>query len=124
MTRRVLVVDDDPLIRQVVVTLLDLEAFDVDTAASVEDALELCAAKAPDLIVSDVNMPGADGFEFCRRLRSETWSATIPVVLLTARDEATDRPRADEVGADAYFTKPFSPLALLETIDRLLDGRD
>lgn len=123
MTRRVLVVDDDPLIQQIVTTVLDLESFEVVVATDADEALRVLAADRPDLVVSDVMMPGTDGFELCRAIRADDHLAYLPVILLTGRDEMNDKARADEVGADAYFTKPFSPLALIDTIESLLDER-
>lgn len=117
MARRVLVVDDDELTREILATILDLEEFEVDLAEDGEQALAAVAAGPPDVVVLDVMMPGLDGFEVLRRLRADEATAHLPVILLTARDTAEDRRAGEEAGADAYLTKPFSPLALIATID-------
>jgi DNA-binding response OmpR family regulator len=119
----VLVVDDDPLILRVGATVLDLEEFEVVTSESAEEALERLETSTPDLLVADIMLPGMDGFELCRRVRSEDRLARLPIVVLTARDGGDDRRRGAEVGVDAYMTKPFSPLELIDQIDRLLDER-
>lgn len=119
--RRVLVVDDDELTLQILRTILDLEEFDVTTVQDGEQALRLLAGDTRfDAVVLDVMMPGIDGFEVCRRIRDDPSTAALPVVLLTARDLDEDRARGREVGCDAYFTKPFSPLQLIEELGALV----
>jgi two-component system, OmpR family, phosphate regulon response regulator PhoB len=119
-----MVVDDDPLILEVVATVLDLEEFEVHTAMSAQEALDRLPGLAVALVVSDVMMPDMDGFEFAARLRKEEATANLPVVMLTARDSGDDRARGQEAGVDAYLTKPFSPLELLDVIEDLLpEGR-
>jgi CheY-like chemotaxis protein len=119
----VLVVDDDPLILRVVATVLDLEEYEVVTATSAREALDRLEAARPDAIVSDVMMPEMDGFALCEQVRSDPALARLPIILLTARDSDEDRRRGREVGGDAYLTKPFSPLELIDEIDRLLQER-
>lgn len=115
--RRILVVEDDPMLAEVVERYLDREGFEVevrpDGAAGLDRALEWL----PDLVVLDVLLPGIDGFEVCRRLRQ---SAPIPVVMLTARAEEDDRVLGLELGADDYVTKPFSPRELTARIGAVL----
>lgn len=123
MKQTVLVVDDDPLILRVVSTVLDLEEFDVVTATSAAEALDRLATSSPDVVVSDIMMPEMDGFELCQRIREQPAHAKLPIILLTARDGDEDRRRGIDVGGDAYLTKPFSPLELIDEIDRLLDER-
>ena len=123
MKRRVLVVDDDPLTRDVVGTILDLEEFEVELAEDAESAIAVLGdATDVDVAVIDVMMPGMDGFELTRRIREDPATAGLPVILLTAKGQDADRARGAEVGCDAYMTKPFSPLALIDTI-RSLEGR-
>lgn len=117
-----MIVDDDPLILQVVSTVLDLEEFDVVTATTGEQALQDLPGAGAALVVTDVMMPDMDGFELCDRIRRDPVTKALPVILLTARDSSEDRTRGGEVGADAYLTKPFSPLELIEAIDGLLAG--
>lgn len=119
----VLVVDDDPLILRVVATVLNLEAYEVSTVESAAEALAHLQSSPCDLMVSDVMMPGMDGFELCERVRSDPDHAKLPIILLTARDSDVDRRRGAAVGGDAYLTKPFSPLELIDEIERLLDER-
>lgn len=114
--RHVLVVDDDPLILEVLQTVLDLEEFEVSTSPDGEGALELVEQQRPDVVVCDVMMPGLDGLEVCRRLKEAPATADLPVVLLTARDRAEDRAAGEDAGCDAYLIKPFSPLHLIEVI--------
>jgi CheY-like chemotaxis protein len=114
--RRVLVVDDDPLILEVLKTVLDLEEFDVVTAADGEAGLQSLRQQRPDVVVCDVMMPGIDGLEVCRRIKADPSTADLPVVLLTARDRAEDRVAGEDAGCDAYLTKPFSPLHLIDVI--------
>ncbi|HEX2029342.1 MAG TPA: response regulator [Nitriliruptorales bacterium] len=119
--RRVLVVDDDELTLQILRTILDLEEFDVTTVPDGERALQLLAGDARfDAVVLDVMMPGIDGFEVCQRIRHDPRTAGLPVVLLTARDLDEDRARGEQVGCDAYLTKPFSPLQLIDELGDLV----
>lgn len=118
---RVLVVDDDPLILKVVATVLDMrDAYVVQTVTSADEALAAVDDQRPALVVTDVMMPGMDGFELTRELRRRPDLERLPIVLLTARDSSADRAEAEEAGGDAYLTKPFSPLELLDVIERLL----
>lgn len=119
MSRRILLVDDDVLTLDVLRTILDLEEFEVSTAADGEEALAKVAADRPDAVVLDVMMPGIDGFEVCEKLKGDPATADLPIVLLTAKDRPEDRQRGEDAGADAYLTKPFSPLSLIETLNRL-----
>ena len=111
---RVLVVDDDLRIRTAVARALRLKGFDVTVAADGREALSLVATNPPDVVVLDVLMPGVDGIEVCRRLRSD--GDPVPVLMLTARDGITDRVVGLESGADDYLVKPF---ALDELVARL-----
>ncbi len=119
VTRRVLVVDDDELTREILRTILDLEEFDVVTAPDGDIALDVVSRERPDVVVLDVMMPGMDGFEVCRTIKADPLTAATPVVLLTALDREEDRNAGKEAGADAFLTKPFSPLALIETLTSL-----
>jgi two-component system, cell cycle response regulator len=121
----VLLVDDDPLILEVLSTILDLEEFDVVTASNGRKALAAVDASRPDVVVCDVMMPEVDGLEVCRRLKSDPATVDLPVILLTARDRPEDRRAGEEAGCDAYLTKPFSPLQLIDIIrDVRVDQRD
>ncbi|MFD8208646.1 response regulator transcription factor [Streptomyces sp. NPDC059695] len=116
---RVLVVDDDPTVSEVVAGYLERAGFTVHRAEDGPAALEAAARHRPDLVVLDLMLPGMDGLEVCRRLRASRLRAsgsgtrTLPVVMLTARGEEEDRILGLEVGADDYVTKPFSPRELV-----------
>lgn len=119
--RRVLVVEDDPTLSDVVSRYLQREGFDVETCADGAQGLARSLDWLPDLVVLDIMLPGLDGLEVCRRLRS---SAPIPVVMLTARTEEDDRVLGLELGADDYVTKPFSPRELTARIKAVLRRSD
>ncbi len=103
---KVLVVDDEPNIRELVQMALSFHGFAVTTSATGADALQLTEAYRPDLIVLDVLLPDIDGFEVCRRLRSV--ANDVPVIFLTARDATADTVTGLTIGGDDYITKPFS----------------
>jgi DNA-binding response OmpR family regulator len=113
----VLVVDDEPIVREVVVRYLARDGHRTLEAASVAEAAELLESDPPSLVVLDVMLPGIDGFELCRRIRA---SSDLPIILLTARGEEADRIVGLELGADDYVTKPFSPRELAVRVRNLL----
>jgi two-component system KDP operon response regulator KdpE len=113
MGARVLVVDDDPSIVRAVVTNLRVRGYEALTAASGETALAVVETDQPDCIVLDLGLPGIDGLEVLRRLR--TWTLT-PVVILTAMDGERDKATALDLGADDYVTKPFGMAELLARV--------
>ncbi|HEX7316946.1 MAG TPA: response regulator transcription factor [Pyrinomonadaceae bacterium] len=121
MSKRLLVVDDEPNLLRAVGACLRGEGFDVVTARSGAEALVRVAETVPDLIVSDVRMPGMDGYQFARQLRASPRTALTPVVFLTAKDETTDRVEGFRAGVDAYLTKPFEPDELVAVIRSILD---
>ena len=114
---RVLVVDDDPTVAEVVSGYLDRAGYLVDRAADGPDALARAAAHRPDLVVLDLMLPGMDGLEVCRRMRGR---GPVPVIMLTARGDEDDRILGLEVGADDYVTKPFSPRELVLRVESVL----
>jgi putative two-component system response regulator len=119
---RLLLVDDDAGIRELLRATFEAVDVQLDEAENADGALDALLRNRPDAIVLDVSMPGMDGLAFCRRLKHDPETATIPVVLLTGAD--LDRGRlADESGAEAYVRKPFSPLDLLATVERVTAGR-
>lgn len=120
LKRRVLLADDDPGLRRLIGTTLGTEDFDLLQADDGEQALQIARQQHPELVLLDVNMPKLDGFEVCRHLKSEPETSGIKVVMLTARSEEVDRARGREAGADEYFTKPFSPVQLLNKVYALL----
>ncbi|MFJ9098458.1 response regulator transcription factor [Streptomyces sp. NPDC102405] len=114
---RVLVVDDDPTVAEVVAGYLDRAGYLVDQAADGPEALARAAANRPDLAVLDLMLPGMDGLEVCRRMRGR---GPVPVIMLTARGDEDDRILGLEVGADDYVTKPFSPRELVLRVESVL----
>ena len=108
------------MIRRVVRAVLEDGAYDLDEAASGEEALRLASRRRPDLVLLDVMMPGMDGFEVAEAIKNDPDLKAAVVVMLTAKDAPEDRRRGLESGADVYFTKPFSPLELLSTLDEAL----
>ena len=114
---RVLIVEDDRTVAEVVARYLEREGFAVESVGDGLEALARADAKLPDLVVLDIMLPGLDGLEVCRRLRSR---APIPVVMLTARGSEEDRVLGLELGADDYVAKPFSPRELTARVKAVL----
>ncbi|GAA2438624.1 hypothetical protein GCM10010388_29130 [Streptomyces mauvecolor] len=114
---RILVVDDDPTVAEVVTGYLERAGHTVDLAADGPAALRAATRRRPDLVVLDLMLPGMDGLEVCRRLRA---TAPIPVIMLTARGDEDDRILGLEIGADDYVTKPFSPRELVLRVESVL----
>jgi DNA-binding response OmpR family regulator len=115
--KRVLVVDDEPKIVEVVGDYLRSAGFSVTTAADGERAVALARARPPDLVVLDLGLPGLDGLDVARDLRR---TSPVPIIMLTARREETDRVLGLELGADDYLVKPFSPRELLARVRAVL----
>ncbi|MCC9710907.1 response regulator transcription factor [Streptomyces sp. MNU76] len=115
--KRVLVVDDDPTVSEVVAGYLQRAGFSVDVAADGPSAVSTAASRPPDLVVLDLMLPGMDGLEVCRRIREH---GPLPVIMLTARGDEEDRILGLEVGADDYVTKPFSPRELVLRVESVL----
>ena len=116
---RVLVVDDDDVIRQLITVNLELEGFEVATAVDGQDCLDKIEAFDPAVVTLDIMMPRLDGWEAASRLRADPDTAEIKVVLLSARAQEADLQRGDRIGVDAYLTKPFDPDELIATVRRL-----
>jgi two-component system, OmpR family, alkaline phosphatase synthesis response regulator PhoP len=120
MPTRILVVEDDPDIAELIVRYLERAEFTVDRVATGGEALDVIGAHRPDLVILDLMLPQMTGLEVCRRLRTESRTAAIPVIMLTARAEESDRIVGLEVGADDYLAKPFSPGELVARVRALL----
>jgi two-component system response regulator MprA len=118
--RKVLVVDDEDNIVELIRLGLRYEGFEVEAASNGEQGLMLAQRTNPDLIILDIMMPGIDGLEVCRRLRSNPTTHDIPVLMLTAKDEVSDRILGLQTGADDYLTKPFDFYELLERMKAIL----
>ena len=112
MSRRILVVDDDPRLLHVVAMYLSIEGYEVDTASNGDEGLRLLEQRRPDLVILDVMMPGIDGLEACRRIKSNPETRAIPVVLFTALSRTDDVENGRAAGANRFINKPFSLIGL------------
>jgi DNA-binding response OmpR family regulator len=117
LRRRILIVDDEATVREVVGQYLEIEGYSVLPAANGLDALRAAATTPPDLVILDLTLPGMDGLEVCRRLRS---ASAVPVLMLTARAEDADKLEAFNVGTDDYLTKPFNPRELVARVQAIM----
>ena len=120
MSKRLLVVDDEPNLLRAVAACLKAEDYEVSTARSGHEALMKLAESVPDLIISDIRMPGMDGYKLARQLRGSPRTALVPIVFLTAKDETADRIEGFRAGIDAYLTKPFEPEELIAVVNAIL----
>ena len=120
MSKRLLVVDDEPNLLRAVAACLKTEDYEVSTARSGHEALMQLAESIPDLIISDIRMPGMDGYRLARQLRGSPRTALVPIVFLTAKDETADRIEGFRAGIDAYLTKPFEPDELIAVVNAIL----
>ena len=119
--KRVLIVEDQPDIRKLIRMTLEFGEYELLEADNGVDGLNTAIAARPDLVLLDVMMPGElDGFQVCERIKSRPDLKHIKVVMLTARGQQTDLNAGDKAGANAYLTKPFSPLELIDTVDSQL----
>ena len=119
---RILVVEDHPTMRDAMRLVLEGEGFAIDEASDGDSALEMVRANPPDLVFLDLNIPGVSGTDVLRALKGDPATAAVSVIIVTATGEE-GRERVIRHGADEYFTKPFSPLALLGTVERVLERR-
>src|SRR5262252_2759701 len=120
MTARVLVVDDLPANVKLMEARLSAEYFDVITAFSGSDALATCERGECDIVLLDVMMPDMDGFEVCRRLKANPATHHLPIIMVTALDQAADRVKGLQAGADDFLTKPVSDIALIARVRSLV----
>lgn len=120
MLKRVIVVDDDKEIREIVTFVLTRNGFEVAVACNGQQLQDLLAAQIPDLIILDVMMPGLDGYSIFSGLRSNSTTSHIPVIIMTAHDENIYERISVDLGAAEHITKPFHPLNLVEKIKALL----
>ena len=120
-SRKILVVDDDPTMVKLINVNLKLNNYSVVEATSGEQALDAMEAETVDLVVLDIMMPGVDGWEVLKRIRSRRETEEMPVILVTAKTQDSDVIRGWELGADEYVIKPFNPLLLVEVIRMVLD---
>ena len=119
--KKILIVDDQPEVRELVEVTLKTGDYQILKAKSGEDAVEIAKTEKLDLIIMDIMMPGGiDGLEATRILKNEPETRDIPVIMLTAKGQESDREKGLEVGADDYFTKPFSPPELIKKVEEAL----
>jgi DNA-binding NarL/FixJ family response regulator len=121
MAKQLLVVDDDPSLLLAVSETLRAEGYDVQTARRGAEAMVRVAEALPDLIISDIRMPGMDGYALVRNLRASPRSRLVPIIFLTAKDETVDRITGFRTGVDAYVTKPFEPEELVAIVKSILE---
>jgi len=121
MTKKILVVDDDPGLLLAVSETMRAEGYEVTTARRGIEGLVRIAESLPDLIISDIRMPGMDGYQFARNLRSAPHTRLIPIIFLTAKDTLADRITGFRTGVDAYVIKPFEPEELTAIVAGILD---
>ena len=119
-TKKILIVDDEPDILELISYNLKKDGFHISTALDGEDALQKMRAGHHDLIILDLMLPGIHGMEFCRILRNNPRTAHVPIIMLTARGEESDKVHGLESGADDYMTKPFSPKELVARVKAVL----
>lgn len=124
MARKILVVDDEPVLVETIAYNLEQAGYLVITAADGMSALEAVRREAPDLIILDIMLPEMDGLEVCRQLRRQDSTATVPIMVLTAKSEEIDKVLGLEIGADDYVTKPFGRRELLARVRALLRRAD
>jgi len=121
MAKQLLVVDDDPGLLLAVSETLRAEGYDVQTARRGSEAMVRVAEALPDLIISDIRMPGMDGYALVRNLRASPRSRLVPIIFLTAKDDTADRITGFRTGVDAYVTKPFEPEELVAIVKSILE---
>jgi two-component system alkaline phosphatase synthesis response regulator PhoP len=120
MKEKILIVEDEKDITKMLEYNLKKEGFRVLSAGDGEDALDLATREHPDLVILDLMLPGMDGLEVCKELKKETKTAPIPIIMLTAKSQESDKVIGLELGADDYITKPFSPRELIARIKAVL----
>ena len=119
--KKILIVDDQLEVRELVDVTLRVEDYQIFQAKSGEEAVEIAQAEKPDLIIMDVMMPGGiDGFEATRQIKNNPETKDCSILMLTAKGQDMDKENGAKAGADAYFVKPFSPLDLIKKIEEIL----
>lgn len=116
MDKRVLLIEDEPNIIEAISFILARDGWDVKTHANGHDAIEAIRARAPDMVILDVMLPGRSGFDILHDIRSDPQLSGLPVLMLTARGQVKDREMAERAGASRYMTKPFSNADMLEAV--------
>ena len=124
MTKKILIADDEQPLRLLVRATLEDESgeerYEIIEAADGNEALEMARRERPELILLDIAMPGLTGLEVCKMLKNDPATSDLMIVMLTAKGQQSDREQGLAAGADDYFAKPFSPLELLQLVDRVM----
>lgn len=120
---KILLVDDEESLRKLVRATLESSAYELLEAADGRQGLEIARRERPALVLLDIAMPGLDGLQVCQQLKGNPATRDTVVIMLTALGQEADRQRGFEAGADDYFTKPFSPIALLNKVNEVLSAR-
>jgi DNA-binding NarL/FixJ family response regulator len=123
MPGRLLLVDDEPGLREAVQAYLEDSGFTVDVASSAREAWDLLQQRSPELVISDIMMPQVDGYQFLQQMREDVRFKALPVIFLTARGMKSDRIQGYQAGCDAYIPKPFEPDELVAIVENLLQRR-
>jgi DNA-binding response OmpR family regulator len=118
--KKLLIVDDEDGVRALVRMTLDTGDYQIIEASDGHEALDLAREHRPDLILLDVMLPDLSGMDVCRKIKDDPDLASTTIVMLTARAQTSDVGDAEEAGADGYFTKPFSPIALMRKVESVL----
>jgi CheY-like chemotaxis protein len=118
MQRTVLIIEDEKLIIVSTQMVLEAAGFSVESATNGEDGITQASAQTPDLILLDIMMPGIDGWETLTRLKADPATASIPVVIFTAREHSRGHQKSADMGASGYFRKPFEPDELIELVEK------
>jgi CheY-like chemotaxis protein len=116
---KILIVEDQDSIRRMIEALVSARGYEVTAVATGTKAIDVVSTDPPDIVLLDLMIPGHDGFEVCARLRAQPSTRSTPVVVISALDDDESRDRAARAGVTAYYTKPFSPIALLKELERL-----
>ena len=121
ISKKILIIEDDPSFLRAVSHIVEKEGYNVTTAANGMTGLRMAREDKPDLLILDVMLPGIDGFEICNQLRNEPQTAQLPIIMLSAKGQETDKTTGLKVGANEYLTKPVDRAVLLEKVTALLD---
>lgn len=121
--KKILIVDDEEKVRRLVEVTLSIGEFEILHASSGEEGLRKARKCMPDIILLDVMMPGLDGVEVCRLLKKDPATKHIYIIMLTAKGQEADKKKGFAAGANEYFVKPFSPVDLIDKIDKILESK-
>jgi CheY-like chemotaxis protein len=121
--KKILIVDDQLEVRELVQVTLEIGDYQILAAENGQQAMDVAQAEHPDIILLDIMMPGSnvDGLEVCRRLKNDPATADMTIVMLSAKGQESDIEAGRQAGADDYFTKPFSPIALIEKVEEVMN---